>query len=231
MLIIQLITRTASSLLSILIPQKCGEIDCNVISHFYPDNNFVYFVLVFNFFTFFSSLLTLFVQFYREKYIHSHLSKSSNHSSTISFKPFRNWIHFSLDLSLRDNMTDYKKVFERVVEHNNRLVKVSYFYITMYVINIIVSSIVVFHMRYLDYKTVTTFLICVLSNVENIFNLATFKAKIEDKPIAISTLNFERIVFNKIDKEYGELLDLTNLIEVPTIFKKIQKVEVKIDKN
>jgi len=231
MLIIQLVSRTASSLLSILIPQKCGEIECDIHSHFYPENNFVYFVLAFNFFTLFISLATLFVQVYREKYIHSHLSKSQNQSSNIPFKPFGNWIYFSPDLSLENNMTDYKKVFDRTVQHNNRLVIFAHFYIVVFILNLVLSSVVIFNMRYLDYKTITTFLICVLSNVENIANLATFKAKIEDKPVVLSSLNFERVVFNKIDKEYGELLDLTNLIEVPVIFKKVQKVEVKIDKN
>jgi hypothetical protein len=179
-----------ASLLSIFIPQKCVingvSRTCTFSDNFADLTHYNTFVVIFNFITLGVFVGLYYVEIKREDWMIKHLEFDNNYS----------------DNNLQTLKTSYPKIFVRLTHYNKQYYK--YYSILKYIflINFIVSAVLVIHFYYLDYRTITTLLtntILCWSKVMVGNNIA-YESLTDEK--AISYYNTKFVYFNNIDTDY-----------------------------
>jgi hypothetical protein len=209
-----------ATLLSIFIPQQCVvngvTRTCNFSDNFANLTYYNTFVVIFNFITLGIFVGLYYIEIKRENWMIKHLEFDNNFS----------------DNNLETLKPTYPKIFIRLKHYNKIYYK--YYSILKYffIINFIVSAVLVLHFYYLDYRTVTTLLTNVAlcwSKVMTGTNIA--KESLENEK-AISYYNTKFVFFNNIDSDYKEeeLVDLidNNIISIDKEEINIQIKEIEI---
>ena len=178
-----------ATLLSIFVPQYCEEsgTTCTLAENFSNLSTFNEGVIVWNFLTLGLFCVLSYVQNKREAYFISHLDE--NHE-----QPYN---------SFMKNCKSYPKIVRRVKQHNDRLYLCSYLVVVSFIINIILSSILVFYFFYDGFRTATTLLANVLLVSNKLYAYWDVCTKCRQaRMLALSTVKLIPASFNCIDGEY-----------------------------
>ena len=200
-----------ATLLSIFIPQEC-VIDgvsrtCTFSDNFANLTSFNTFVVVFNFITLGTFVGLYYVEIKREDWMIKHLEFDNNFS----------------DNNLQTLKPTYPKIFERLTYYNKIYYK--YYSILKYffIVNFIVSAVLVLHFYYLDYRTATTLLTNVALCWTKVMAGTNLAKESLDNEKAISYYNTKFVFFNSIDTDYKK----TQVIELIEDKKEEVNIEIK----
>ena len=179
-----------ATLLSIFIPQECvidGVVrTCTFSDNFADLTHFNIFVVVFNFITLGTFVGLYYVEIKREDWMIKHLEFDNNFS----------------DNNLQTLKPTYPKIFERLTHYNKIYYK--YYSILKYffIVNFIISAVLVLHFYYLDYRTATTLLTNVALCWTKVMTGTNLAKESLDNEKAISYYNTKFVFFNNIDTDY-----------------------------
>lgn len=178
-----------ATLLSIFVPQYCEETGttCTLKENFSNLSTFNEAVIVWNFITLGLFCALSYVQTKRETYFISHLDENLE-------QPYN---------SFMKNCRSYPKIVHRVKQHNDNLYLWSYLVVVAFTVNIIISSILVFHYFYDGFRTATTLLANVLLVSNKLYSYWDVCIKCrQSRMLALSTVKMIPASFNCIDGEY-----------------------------
>ncbi len=189
--LIECVKVAMATLLSIFVPQYCEETGttCTLQDNFSNLSSFNELVIAWNFISLLLFLRLAWIQNKREAYLIKHLDESRDH-------PYN---------SLTKNCKGYPKILSRVKDHNNLLYFWTNTVIIFFTINVLLSSILVFHFFYDGFRTITTLLANVLLVSSKLFMLSKIcKQCRQAKMLALSTIEFTSVSFNVIDDDYSK---------------------------
>ena len=178
-----------ATLLSIFVPQFCEETGstCTLQENFSNLSTFNEAVIVWNFLTLGLFCVLSYVQTKREAYFISHLDENLE-------QPYN---------SFMKNCKSYPKIVHRVKQHNDNLYLWSYLVVVAFIVNIIISSILVFYYFYDGFRTATTLLANVLLVSNKLYSYWDVCTKCrQSRMLALSTVKMIPASFNCIDGEY-----------------------------
>ena len=178
-----------ATLLSIFVPQFCEETGttCTLQENFSNLSTFNEAVIVWNFLTLGLFCVLSYVQTKRETYFISHLDENLE-------QPYNSFVK---------NCKSYPKIVNRVKHHNDKLYFWSYLVVVSFIVNIIISSILVFYYFYDGFRTAATLLANVLLVSNKLYSYWDVCTKCRQaKMLALSTVKLIPASFNSIDGEY-----------------------------
>jgi len=177
-----------ATLLSVFVPQNCGESVCSLSENFTDLISFNIFTLVFNFVTLFCFIYLYHIELRREKWMISHFDYEEKED----------------DLNLISFRQVYPQVFSTLDNFNKKYFK-AYFYLRyFYILNFIFSAILVLHYYYYDYRSITVLLTNVALCWNKIRQGFAIANQSRDKGLAYSFFNVKNLSFNTIDKKWKE---------------------------
>jgi hypothetical protein len=174
-----------ATLLSIFVPQGCNNQLCSMHDNFYNVTDYNKFVIAFNFFTLFYFIILYKIELDREQWMIRHFDYDK-HYNEYNLHIFKN---------------DYPIIFEQLIRYNNLYFYVYYYLRFIYIINFIVSAILVLHFYYLDYRTVTTLVTNVILCLTKVSKGYSLALRSKDENLAISYYNINYLAFNTIDSK------------------------------
>lgn len=178
-----------ATLLSIFVPQFCPETNttCTITDNFSQLTTFNEFVIGWNFVSCACFFILAFIQNKRERYFIQHLDSSKQSSFD----------------SLSIHLEEYPKIKTRIKQHNKHLILWSKITITIFFINVLISSILVFYYYYDGFRTASTLLANVLLVSSKLYYCITIGYKSNGiKLMALSTIQTEPTSYNVIDQTY-----------------------------
>jgi len=195
-----------ATLLSIFVPQACGDHTCTLQENFSDLTLFNEFVIAWNFISLGIFVYTSIIQNRREAYFISHLDESRD-------EPYN---------SFDKNLKPYPKIVSKVKYYNNKLHTWVLTNLIFFSLNILFSCILIFYFFYDGFRSVSTMLANVLLVSSKLYGLLdTVNRCREAKPLALSTLRQEAVSYNVIDDAYA----------LPTDKRAKYTMSIKIDKN
>jgi len=190
-----------ASLLSIFVPQKCSESptnECSISDNFTNLIPYNVVVIVLNFITLVSFLVFYCIEYYRE-----------------------NWCIEYLDIDDNKPLTNLKKEIEEYPEFKEKLININYvYYISSYtllilnLINFIMSSVLIYHFYYLDFKSISVMITYFLLVSDKLFTTLSTSKKSYLEIIPNSAYMNRLIVFNSIDTDYIKKSEKNKVIEL-----------------
>jgi hypothetical protein len=178
-----------ATLLSVFVPQYCPETGttCTISDNFSQLSTFNEFVIGWNFLSCSCFFILAYVQNKRERYFIHHLDSSKQESFD----------------SLCSHVNEYPKIKNRIYTHNKHLILWSKITITLFFINTLVSSILVFYYFYDGFRTASTLLANVLLVSSKLYYCISIGYKSNGlKLMALSTIKTEPTSYNVIDTVY-----------------------------
>lgn len=179
-----------SSLLTIFIPQSCGEKVCSISENFSRNEPYGYFTLIFNFFTFFIFSILYYFEAKREfrliNYLEVNQKKARDNNSVE-----KNLIHLSD--KRKDNLVNLDKSYA----FSGAIGGITFF------LNLI-FSIVFISGNYLDSQTITVFLTNIIFMASKLYDIYSIIKT--EKYIFYSAYLTRKIQFNDVDEDKRETL-------------------------
>jgi len=177
-------------LLSVFVPQYCEDTNttCTMNQNFSDLSNFNAFVLSWNFLALVSFIVLYKAQIQRETYFIKHLEENPS-------KP---------ENSLQSNLQEYPKISTRVQDHNRELYKYSTWCIMIYLINVVLSCVLVFYYFYDGFRSVTSMITSVLLVANRLYTSydVSLTCISSDKLAAVSSTLVDPVIYNDIDSKY-----------------------------
>jgi hypothetical protein len=195
-----------ATLLSIFVPQACGDHTCTLQENFSDLTLFNEFVIAWNFISLGIFIYTSIIQNKREAYFISHLDESRD-------DPYN---------SFEKNLKPYPKIVSRVKNYNNKLHTWVITNLIFFSLNILFSCILIFYFFYDGFRSVSTMLANVLLVSSKLYGLLdTVNRCREANMLALSTIRQEAVSYNVVDDAYA----------LPTDKRAKYTMSIKIDKN
>lgn len=180
-----------AALLSVFVPQKCPESptnECSISDNFKDLIPYNIVVIVVNFLTLASFLIFYGIEYYRE-----------------------NWCIEYLDIDENKPMTNLKTEIEEYPEFKNELVNINYlYYISSYtllglnIVNFVMSSVLIYHFYYLDFKSISVMITYFLLVSDKLFTTIATSKKSYLEIMPNSAYMNGPVVFNIVDKDYAQ---------------------------
>lgn len=188
-MIIELFKMSMACLLSIFVPQNCNGNICSTEENFKDLTSFNIGVIAFNFVTLFIFILAYVYEYKREIWMITNL----DNDNTIP------------DNSLEEKIKSHPEV-KRELELTNKIYIGFQLILAIFIIsNFVLSSVLVFHYYYYDYKTITTMITNLLLVYGKITENLGMSIKCYKNNSACSAYLNEKLVFNTLDKKkYSE---------------------------
>jgi hypothetical protein len=187
-------------LLSIFVPQNCSttsdKVICGIQENIYNLTDWNKLVLAFNFITMGFFCILYLTENFRERFLIRYLDKNES-------KPDNNLL-----TALTDEYSDIRK---RLYKYNSLAFYVYLSTLLLFVVNGVLSGILVFKDYYLDTRTITVFITNILLLSTKIFNGLSVAFESKKRGLAYSLTLYEPISWNVIDSDVAE-------------FKKVSKV-------
>jgi hypothetical protein len=178
-------------LLSIFVPQFCPDTQttCTISQNFSDLDHFNKFVVAFNFITLFVFLLFLFAQNSRERYIINHLEIDPSKG----------------DNTLQENIQQtHPFIFQRIIEHNKRCLISTKVTGLFFIMNTIISCVLVCYFFYDGFRTVTSLLANILLVTTKLYTLFDINQNcLGEKILALSAFRSSPESYNIIDPNYS----------------------------
>ncbi len=173
-------------LLAIFVPQSCNGDVCTFEDNFSNLTIFNKFVIAYNFFTLGYFLYLYWIEVSREQWFITHFDYNPKES----------------EYHLHVYKEQYPDLFTRMQQKNKHYMSTYKILKYLYVSNFIVSSVLVLHFYYLDYRTITTLITNVILCWSKVMKGYTLASKSYEENIAISYYNILNLSFNMIDEDY-----------------------------
>jgi hypothetical protein len=194
-----------AALLCIFVPQKCPESptnECSINDNFTNLIPYNVVVMVVNFIT-----LATFVYFYSIEYYRE------------------NWCIEYLDIDETKPMTNLKTEIESYPEFKQELVRINYIYYIsscvlwgLNIVNFVMSSVLVYHFYYLDFKSISVMITYFLLVSDKLSTTLATSKKSYTEIMPNSAYMSGPIVFNIIDRDYVKTVKIKEVeveMEVP----------------
>jgi hypothetical protein len=180
-------------LLSLFVPQKCGNDMCSIKENFIDLDPYNIFVLVINFATlaiFFSLyVIELDREYWMIKYLDINRQKG--------------------EVSI--SKETYPEIAKNLTTQNKRYYDVTLSVLVLFFVNIISSMVLVFGFYYYDYRTITTLLSNTLLLVGKVKSCLTISKKSHMQNLAISYYTIDHLCYNDIDDDYKKEIKLDDV--------------------
>lgn len=173
-------------LLSIFVPQSCDGNICTFEDNFSNLTIFNEVVLIYNFITLGYFLYLYWIEVNREQWFITHFDYNPKES----------------EYHLHVYKEQYPDLFIRMQEKNKHYMFTYKILKYLYVSNFVISSVLVLHFYYLDYRTITTLMTNVILCWSKVMKGYTLASKSYKENIAISYYNILNLSFNMIDEDY-----------------------------
>lgn len=181
-IILELSKIVVSSLLVVFVPQNCDGSTCNVKENFTELTDLNKGALGWNFITLGIMLILYRVIYRREKFLIYRMDEDAKVPKTNCTKVFM----------------DHPEIENGVRHHNNLLHIVSLIAVLVYIVNIIISCVVIWGYYYENYQSVVQLIInaglCIYVLWRSIVH--------SKSSLVLSNTTFSPIVYNEIDKDY-----------------------------
>jgi len=196
-------------LLSVFVPQLCPETQqtCTFRENFSNLSDYNILVIVINFLCLAFFLRLSYRQNKRETYLITHLDASREYAVS----------------AFETNSASFPNVVIRVKQHNRNVIQAARQAAFVFVINTILSAVLVCHFYYDGFRTVTTLITNVLlvsGQLFNVWSVLTECTCTEGVELALSTYQTTPIGYNVLDKDYVERkrgkVELTTVVSAPT---------------
>ncbi len=173
-------------MLSIFVPQQCGNTICTINENFRNLDPYNIVVLVINFLTIGSFFSLYVIELYREYWMIQYLDIDRKKG----------------EVNMEKTYYEYTSILSNLKEHNNRYYITSFVTLGLFILNVICSSVLVFGMYYYDYRTATTLLTNVLLLVNKLSTCITISNRSKQEFLAISYYTVDNLSYNTIDDDY-----------------------------
>jgi hypothetical protein len=176
-----------ASLLSVFVPQRCNNTVCSVYDNFSELSNYNIIVLTVNFILFMLFIITYIYELKREYFMID---------------------NFDTDYDIPDDnlgkiIEKYPLINEKLINYNKYYHNLCCILYIIYIINWILSGILVFHYFYLDKNTIITMITNFLLVSTKIHKGYYISKTTKEKP-SISAFMTEEFIYNIMDvKKYG----------------------------
>lgn len=188
---LELFRVVTSSLMIIFVPQSCGDHICTFDETLQLDNDIKDIGLIINFITLFSFFFMYVVEMYRENLLIKYLDVNPNMPNDSEY------------ISNIMEILPIKKK-QRILNGNVYYMYISYFTIIVYIINAIMSGIII-NKAYLNTQTYATFITYVIFMINKLTN--SYSVVNTDENVFYSAYLKTNIQFNDIDRNYKKVID------------------------
>jgi hypothetical protein len=180
-----------SSLMIIFVPQNCGDHICTFDEILQFDNNQKGIGLSINFITLFSFFFMYLVEMYRENLLIKYLDVNPNMPNDSEYLS-----------NIMEILPNNKK--QRILNCNVYYMYVSYFTIFVYIINAVISGIII-NDAYLNSQTYATFITYVIFMINKLTN--AYSVVNTNENVFFSAYLKTNVQFNDIDRNYKKVID------------------------
>jgi hypothetical protein len=180
-----------SSLMIIFVPQNCGDHICRFDEILQFDNNQKGIGLSINFITLFSFFFMYLVEMYRENLLIKYLDVNPNMPNDSEYLS-----------NIMEILPNNKK--QRILNGNVYYMYVSYFTIIVYIINAVISGIII-NNAYLNSQTYATFITYVIFMINKLTN--AYSVVNTNENVFFSAYLKTNVQFNDIDRVYKKVID------------------------
>jgi len=191
--LIELFRVITSSLLILFVPQKCGSNICSLQQILVYDTNIKGSGLVINYITLFSFIILYCIEVWRENRLIKYLDVNPNMPTDTEYITH-----------IMNILPDEKK--QKILKSNQLYTYITYITIIIYIINAIVSGIVI-NNSYLSNQTYATFITYVIFMITKLTNSYTV-VNTGDENIFYSAYLKVNVQFNDIDRNYKKMIDI-----------------------
>ena len=190
-IILELFRVITSSLMIIFVPQSCGDHICTFDETLQFDNDKKGIGLIINFITLFSFFFMYLVEMYRENMLIKYLDVNPNMPNDSEYIS-----------NIMEILPNNKK--QRILNGNVYYMYVSYFTIIVYIINAVISGIII-NDAYLNSQTYATFITYVIFMINKLTN--TYSVVNTNENVFFSAYLKTNVQFNDIDRKYKKVID------------------------
>lgn len=187
---LELFRVVTSSLMIIFVPQKCGDHICTFDETIQFDNK-KDIGLIINFITLISFFFMYVIEMYRENLLIKYLDVNPNMPNDSEYLS-----------NIMEILPNNKK--QRILNGNLYYMYISYFTIIVYIINAVVSGIIIDN-SYLNSQTYATFITYVIFMVNKLTN--AYSVVNTEENVFYSAYLKTNVQFNDIDRTYKEVID------------------------
>jgi hypothetical protein len=191
--LIELFRVITSSLMILFVPQKCGSNICSLQQIITNDTNIKFCGLVINYITLFSFIILYCIEVWRENRLIKYLDVNPNMPTDSEYIT-----------TIMNILPQEKK--EKILKSNKYYTIITYITIFFYIINVIISGIVI-NKAYLSNQTYATFITYVIFMITKLTNSYTV-VNTGDENIFYSAYLKVNVQFNDIDRNYKKIIDL-----------------------
>jgi hypothetical protein len=198
-----------ATLPSIFVPQSCNGQICELNENFEDLSDYNKFVIVFNFITLISFVLSYIYEYRREKFCIKYLDIDYEIKKT----------------NLNEEIEEYPEIKDKMYKINKKYKYISLFLIGINFLNLLFSAILVFGMYYLDNKTISVFLtntILIGGKLYSMYNTSYYSVYEElcysaymTNPICYNTID---TLFKKNQTEIENQIEIENQTEIEIEF-------------
>jgi hypothetical protein len=188
---LELFRVVTSSLMIIFVPQNCGDHICTFDEILQFDNNQKGIGLSINFITLFSFFFMYLVEMYRENLLIKYLDVNPNMPNDSEYLS-----------NIMEILPNNKK--QRILNGNVYYMYVSYFTIIVYIINAVISGIII-NDAYLNSQTYATFITYVIFMINKLTN--AYSVVNTNENVFFSAYLKTNVQFNDIDRNYKKVID------------------------
>jgi hypothetical protein len=188
-LLFQLSKIIMATLLVIFVPQKCPENPdgmCSFIDNFIDLTLFNSIVLAWNFFTLAVILLFYRIEYVRERWCIKYLDVDDTIPND----------------NLKNEITQYDEISYEMYTHNKKYNYWIHSTIVIYIVNLILSGILIYRFYYLDYRSITVLLTNFILIIEKLYNSYEIAKKSSNNTLAYSAYLVTFVNYNCIDNDY-----------------------------
>jgi hypothetical protein len=191
---IELSKIVVSSLLVVFVPQNCNGETCSLYENFTDLTEINKAALGWNFITLGFMLILYVVMYKREKFLIYRLDEDPQVAP----------------INIREVFRTNPEIENGVYMHNSRLKWAGISTCLIYLVNVILSAILIFRDYYDGYQSVIQFIINAALCYYLVFRSIYHSLTTERSGLVISNIHFIPLIYNQIDREYkGKLTNIT----------------------
>lgn len=185
-----------AGMLSLFVPQKCTESvnnECTLQDNFTDLTPYNTAVLAINFVTLASYLIFYSVEYYRENWCIEYLDFDES-------KPLN---------GLSNDLENYPELKAKLIQVNQAYFYTSIGVMGMSAVNFVLSSVLVFHYYYLDYKSISVMITYAILIADKLASSWTNSRKSFEECIPYSAYRTGPVVYNMVDIDHQRVQELT----------------------
>lgn len=207
-----------ASLLCVFVPQKCtNQPDnlCTINDNLFDLDNYNMVCVCFNFTTLFFFLVLYIYEYKREQWCINYFDIDEK----------------KLDDYLYKEIEEYPEYKERIYKFNKRYWILTLISVTFNIVNIFLSSVLIFKFFYLDYRSITVFFtnsILTIDRLSNCYHVSNVSNDPSNNLLAISSYMSKSMVFNTIDEEYVIQKEMNDIPSISNTKKRFEKSKIQL---